>query len=127
MCGRRTEGASDERVMSRTCDVHETGASDRPSRVRRRRGEAPHDRGGIARRARGEQVGVGHERARRVKYREGGGSHMEGRNMVTMAVASGIVVPTSGITKLEPTATGEITVGDEGAGRITKLEPNAVV
>ena len=52
---------------------------------------------------------------------------MEGRNMVTMAVASGIVVPTSGITKLEPNATGEITVGDEGAGRITKLEPNAVV
>ena len=53
--------------------------------------------------------------------------------MVTMAVASGIVVPTSGITKLEPNATGESNGavtregGDEGAGRITKLEPNAVV
>ena len=29
---------------------------------------------------------------------------MERRSMVTMAVASGIVVPTSGITKLEPNA-----------------------
>ena len=76
----------------------------------------------IARRAREEkgglepeQVGVGHERARGVKYREEGEA-MEGRNMVTMAVASGIAVPTSGITKLEPNATprGKVTIGDEG-------------
>jgi hypothetical protein len=45
-------------------------------------GGAPHDKGGIARRAREgkgglepEQVGVGHERARGVKYREEGGGH----------------------------------------------------
>lgn len=85
MCGRRTESASDERVMGRTCGVHETRAPDRPSRVRRRRGGAPHDKGGIARRAREgkgglepEQVGVGHERARGVKYREEGGPWSDG-------------------------------------------------
>ena len=65
--------------MSRTCDVHETGASDRPSRVRRRRGKRrtteEASRVECARRKgelEPEQAGVGHERARRVKYREGG-------------------------------------------------------
>ena len=77
--------------MSKACDVHETGAPDRPGRVRRRREK------------------------RRTTEEKGGA--VEWRNMVTMAVASriGIVVPTSGITKLEPKATGrKVTIGDEG-------------